>query len=335
VEQPVQSWDVFRSHEDFLRLGEALMLVLPGLPSCPYLADVQGNLDVAVQARNELQDWLTTSILMYPGAREAPALRAFLTVGVNSMPPQYEGVVWTQFNPMLSPSSNTGGCGGDAAGSTSPVTSSPSTTGYATTMSGGGASLDDMDMAEMFFAADDETGGATDVFVEDEDYIPSASERYKPADPKVTEEDTMDMMGEVEMIDDIGMLAQSLGASHLGRSLQLQAEMMIPGPIAQSNRPVQGLNVGGPAPQQQLPRGQSSGGLGSAIANAANGPNYGYNQVAPTSAPRLDSFRMIRVIGKGSFGTFCKSTSRDCTLVNAVYYGTILYIRLFAPPPYR
>ena len=38
----------------------------------------------------------------------------------------------------------------------------------------------------------------------------------------------MQSAGEVEMIDDIGSLAQSLGASHLGRSLQLQAEMKHP-----------------------------------------------------------------------------------------------------------
>jgi hypothetical protein len=159
-----------------------------------------------------------------------------------------------------------------------------------------------MEMADMF---GDEAGGhgepPDEVDDEEEDYVPSAFERYKPADHSITAEDQMDMVGEVEMVEDIGSLAQSLGASHLGRSLNLQAEMKHPSQQRTFQQPVQGLNVGGASQQQR--HGQLTGGLGSAMANAAERSNDGFHQVAPTSVPRLDSFKMIRVIGKGSFGT--------------------------------
>ena len=62
----------------------------------------------------------------------------------------------------------------------------------------------------------------------DEEY--RASERYKACDEDITAEDEMDLAqvyaGDVEMVDDVGSLAQSLGASHLGRSLMLQDEHM-------------------------------------------------------------------------------------------------------------
>jgi serine/threonine protein kinase len=282
VEQPVQSWNVVRSHDEFVCLGQALRQVLNLLPPCPSLTDIQGNLQAPVQARNELQNWLT-SILMYPGAREAPSLSQFLTVGVNTMPPHYEHAAWTQFNGT-------------------PVESSAVNSGLLIQPVGSrNGNLDDMEMADMF---GDEAGGhgepPDEVDDEEEDYVPSAFERYKPADHSITAEDQMDMVGEVEMVEDIGSLAQSLGASHLGRSLNLQAEMKHPSQQRTFQQPVQGLNVGGASQQQR--HGQLTGGLGSAMANAAERSNDGFHQVAPTSVPRLDSFKMIRVIGKGSFG---------------------------------
>jgi hypothetical protein len=75
----------------------------------------------------------------------------------------------------------------------------------------------DMEMDDMFWQTMKERS-RRNTDSSDEDFIPAASVRYKPTDEAVTDED-MDIMqsaGEVEMVDDIGSLAQSLGASHLG-----------------------------------------------------------------------------------------------------------------------
>jgi len=68
---------------------------------------------------------------------------------------------------------------------------------------------------------------------EDDDYDDdaeffSATERYQPTIEAVTQDDMMDLQNnadDIEMLEDVGSLAQSMGASHLGRSLQLQAEL--------------------------------------------------------------------------------------------------------------
>jgi hypothetical protein len=123
----------------------------------------------------------------------------------------------------------------------------------------------------------------------------------------------MQVAGEVEMIDDLGSFAQSLGASHLGRSLKLQAALKHPNP--KNNEPLshpsvqpphqQGLNIGGTLSAQPSQQHQTSprGGIGSVMEQAANNNVAHFNHRPPTSAPRLDSFKMIKVIGKGSFGT--------------------------------
>jgi hypothetical protein len=68
----------------------------------------------------------------------------------------------------------------------------------------------DMEMDDMFLADDEGALSQEDTDSSDEDFIPAASVRYKPTDEAVTDED-MDIMqsaGEVEMVDDIGSLAQ-------------------------------------------------------------------------------------------------------------------------------
>ena len=152
------------------------------------------------------------------------------------------------------------------------------------------------------FLAEDEAGlDPQEELDEDDEYI-RPSVRYKPTDEVITEED-MEMMNfanEVEMIEDIGSLAQSLGASHLGRSLQLQAEI-----ATRDNKTPpsfdhhgQGLTVGGGALGAAH---KGAGGMRNAMENAP-GMGEGLRSRPPESAPRLDSFKMIRVIGKGSFG---------------------------------
>eukprot|EP00565_Helicotheca_tamesis_P008201 CAMPEP_0185736030 /NCGR_PEP_ID=MMETSP1171-20130828/26729_1 /TAXON_ID=374046 /ORGANISM="Helicotheca tamensis, Strain CCMP826" /LENGTH=163 /DNA_ID=CAMNT_0028406517 /DNA_START=145 /DNA_END=632 /DNA_ORIENTATION=+ len=102
VTQPVQSWTVIRDHVDFATLGAALSSFIPGLPDCPqppsFLSSTVGDVDEIVKARNELQNWLT-SVLLYPGARESPAVRQFLCYGANIVPPQFEGIAWVSFSP--------------------------------------------------------------------------------------------------------------------------------------------------------------------------------------------------------------------------------------------
>ena len=291
VTQPVQSWTVIRSHEEFRAVGEALSQLSIALPPCPVLGDVASDVTALVKSRNELQQWLST-VLMHPGARESQHVRSFLINGANMIPSQYETVSWTQFSiPAPRP-----GVGSPAA---------------AASASGAQASnLDDMDMDDMFFAHD-EGDVPHDDNEDDDEIIPSASVRYKPTDEAVTDEDEMELMdlaGEVEMVEDIGSLAQSLGASHLGRcdarSLQLQVEMKHHQGSAHTNNKISGgIVVGGVSRQSQ-----DGGGIGSAISRAAeNGyTNTAFNSKPMQSAPKLDSFKLIKVIGKGSFGKFIK-----------------------------
>ena len=293
VTQPVQSWTVVRSHNDFLSVSNSLSQILVGLPACPVLsADVTDfentkDINVLVNARNDLQQWLC-EVLMVPGARESPAIRNFLTAGANTFAPQFEQVIWTQFNVVLPPTSS------------ETINESDASSDFETRNVSSNVNVDDMEMDDMFIADDD---GALPVVHADDHHeteIPSASERYKPTDEAITDEDEMDIMqfaGEVEMIDDIGSLAQSLGASHVGRSLQLQAEMRRKTKPNDNNNLQTGLVMGCNALETVQ---KGTGGLESAMKYAANSEQI--NHKPSTSVPRLDSFKMIKVIGKGSFG---------------------------------
>jgi serine/threonine protein kinase len=283
VSQPLQSWTVLRNHDEFNAVGDAL----PDLCPCPSLSMS------VVQARNELQEWLTT-ILMYPKARESLAVRNFLTVGANTILPQYEVVAWTQFN-------------------IAPHTPPPVESKSSPTLPSG--PVDDMEMDDMFLADNEE--GLDDHDDEDEDFIPAASLRYKLTSESITDEDELGIMGDVEMIEDIGSLAQSLGASHLGRSLNLQAEL---NKKQVQDKPMQGVTQG-----QGLVLGSGSihqpseGGLGFAMAQPQDS-SMRFNHTPLESAPRLDSFKMIRVIGKGSFG--------KVFLVKEIKTGTIYALKV-------
>jgi hypothetical protein len=302
VSQPVQSWTVLRSHHDFLAVGDALSQLLTGLPPCPSLEDSAGtDLAAVVKARNELQQWLS-AILMYPGARESPAIRNFLTFGANTILPQYGDVDWTHFNTVHSPAPPSPAAGGLSASPTSLHS------GYSTSEN----AVADMEMDDMFLADDEGTLSHEDTdYLLDEDFIPAASVRYKPTDEAVTQGDMdiIQLAGEVVMVDEqyIGSLAQSMGASHLGRSLQLQSQIKPKVPGIALNKPMQVLNVGGTSVQQRQGTPQS-GGIGSAMEHAKStglaglGDSFNCDQKPIQSPPRLDSFKIIKVIGKGSFG---------------------------------
>jgi hypothetical protein len=281
VTQPVQSWTVIRSQDDFRVVGDSLSQVLTGLPPCPITANIaSGDINSLLKARNDLQQWLT-SILMYPGARESPAVRNFLTYAANMIPPQFEGVPWTTITPD-----------GQVLDQVYSSQNQSAPANYAT------GNLDDMEMDDMFLTNDDVGLAPHEESDEEDDDFVRPSLRYKPTDEPITEEDEIDMMqlaGEVEMIEDIGSLAQSMGASHLGRSLKLQAEIGVK-KEPQSNITQTGVRLGSAL------TGASSGGIGGAMERACQGIGDSFNAIKPESAPRLDSFKMVKVIGKGSFG---------------------------------
>jgi hypothetical protein len=264
--------------------------MLHGVPLCPeYSADEDdeagtSNASSLVSARQQLQQWLL-AVLMFPGARESPAIRMFLTDAANIIPPQYENSTWTMFDA----SGQVLNLAAAASPSSAPQQASAPAPGSEFTM----------DMMMDDWGDDGGAAGHPAEFDEQENEY-RASERYKPTDEPVSEEDKMEMANmaaEVEMIEDVGSLAQSLGASHIGRSLMLQGKMgvshMYHGAVQQHQH---GIFVGTAA------SGVGGGGIGNAMENASHGLGSSFNQTLPESPPRLDSFKMIKVIGKGSFG---------------------------------
>mmetsp|Transcript_32028 Transcript_32028/g.47630 ORF Transcript_32028/g.47630 Transcript_32028/m.47630 type:complete len:704 (-) Transcript_32028:565-2676(-) len=314
VTQPVQCWTVLRSHDDFVAVGEALAQSISGLPACPTTTHATNNnnsnansnaptVASVASSRNDMQDWLA-NILMHPGVRDSPAIRNFLTFAANMVPPQFEQVSWVNF---------------DASGRVMPTATASTTTlstGASSTTSGGAAptngsasNLDDMMMDDMFFGGDDVEDEGDDEDVETdtdvEDYV-GASVRYAATDEPITQEDEMEIMGdEVEMVEDVGSLAQSMGLSHLGRSLQLQAELGVTPktPPPPTSNILGGVRLGAAPPTRP-----GGGGVGSVIAPrrpgevVVSGLGDSFHPTKPVSAPRLDSFKMIKVVGKGSFG---------------------------------
>jgi hypothetical protein len=333
----------------------ALSSSISGLPNCPnhptfhtHHGAAGDDADKIIQARNSAQEWLS-AVLTVQAVRESPVMRQFLCYGANIVPPQFEDVAWINFTsgaeqqmaevPPQAPSSPTYAA----------VVAANNVHGNNNTPGGGGASrpnLDEMEMDVMFALDDDDDddghdhGGDTedDDDVDDDDDASYLQGRYNPTKENITQSDVMEFQQdykEVEMVEDVGSLAQSLGASHLGRSLGLQKEMMsYKASQAKMGAQVQqmqmhggggGIHIMGNTPPTYHGNTSSSspGGIGGAMAKAAS--NYNYNQgmvgelnsqpyveglgdsfhrTVPVSAPRLDSFRMIKVIGKGSFGKF-------------------------------
>jgi len=279
--------------------------VIAGIPACPatpiFTQPSSSNevMDI-LKVRLAAQNWLT-NVLLFPGARESPAVRQFLCYGANSVPAQYQGINW------ITPSDA-------ASASNAPLQTNNASGGH-------GHEHDDVDehelqMDDMFGYSDGGDHDDDDDDEEDDDYDDdadffSATERYQPTVETVTQDDMMDLQNnadDVEMIEDVGSLAQSMGASHLGRSLQLQAELSN---YKKSNvsaaQTHQGLNIG--RGMNEVAAISGMGGIGNAVENAGiqpeasvEGLSDSFYQKAPISAPRLDSFKMIKVVGKGSFG---------------------------------
>jgi RAC serine/threonine-protein kinase len=191
-------------------------------------------------------------------------------------------------------------------------------------------SVEEMEMDDMFALDDDDDDDAS--------YLQG---RFNPTEETISQSEIMEIQQdykEVEMVEDVGSLAQSLGASHLGRSLNLQKEMMSykasqvkMGEAVTQMNVATGIHIMGNNTPPTHPYGgsggvtssSSPGGIGGAMAKASQqqqqqqgnnqqmmlnsqahveGLGDSFHRTVPVSAPRLDSFRMIKVIGKGSFG---------------------------------
>ena len=321
VSQPMQSWNVIRDHVDFTTMDTALKNVAPGLPTCPCLpSDVptaaDGSIDVnfIVQARNAAQDWLAAALAV-PTVRNSNIMRQFLCYGANIVPPQFEGVGWVNFNV-------------DSSDHAQQHHAAPAS--YAAAVRGGNNNLDEMEMDEMFaFENEHDNDDITnaDSLEDDDNYDEGLNGeddasylqgRYEPTAEDPSQAEVMDFqkdITEVEMVEDVGSLAQSLGASHLGRSLNLQKEMMSykkGQQLMHQQQAQQGITLGVNIMNTDNIVG-ASGGIGSAMEKAVEQPQAqpephiqgladSFYRTSPISAPKLDSFRMVKVIGKGSFG---------------------------------
>lgn len=319
----MQSWTVIRDHIDFVTLGNALSTVIVGIPQCPsapVFARPSKSNEVAeiLKVRDEAQVWLT-NVLLLPGARESPTVRQFLCYGANTVPAQYQGIQWITPHHLVQMQQQQEKQGGHAAARGVDELEMDDMFGYDDGLGGGG----DDDVGD-----DDEE----DDYDEDAEYF-NASERYQPTTEPVTHDDMMDMNNadDVEMIEDVGSFAQSMGASHLGRSLQLQAEIARFKQQNSNNNNNSSTNLATVHPMQQgLKIGSGThistasslgsqgggagsggvGGIGNAVENsiiqqkeaAVQGLSDSFYQKSPVSAPRLDSFKLIKVVGKGSFG---------------------------------
>lgn len=257
--QPVSSWYVVRSSEALTALQSTL--------GSPPLPNMDASRDI-VQIASAVHDWLNAALLRHTiGDRPPRPLEDFLTVDANITPPEYENLAWTNFSQPAPPQP--------------PVA--------------------DMEMEDTCLCYEEdepvlEVADTTDTA--EEDLPPPAHERYKPTNEEITDEDQMELTGEVEMIDDIGSLAQSLGASHLGLSLPFQQQ--------QEKRPPQqqGLTLG--TLQTSSSSSKSGGAIGSMLEQKRQPqqrqePSFLASGFPP---PRLDCFHLLKVIGKGSFGTY-------------------------------
>lgn len=348
---------------------------LPSCPNHPaftptadphYHHSASSDTDKIIQARNSAQEWLS-AVLTVPAVRESPVMRQFLCYGANIVPPQFEDVAWINFSSNATASS-AGATNNMAAASAASLVSSstegvntgvvaqaPSSPTYASvvasnttpiaTNKSSNNNFDEMEMDDMFALDDDDDDDHHhdhDDGVDEDDDDDDASYlqgRFNPTEETISQSEIMEIQqdyNEVEMVEDVGSLAQSLGASHLGRSLNLQKEMMsYKASQVKMGEAVTQMSVGtgihimgnnNTPPTHPYGSGGASsspGGIGGAMAKASQqqqqqqgnnqqmmlnsqahveGLGDSFHRTVPVSAPRLDSFRMIKVIGKGSFG---------------------------------
>ena len=360
VTQPAQSWTVLRDHIDFLAMDMALSGIVSDLPSCaPAHKSSPDDVDAIIFARNSAQEWLS-SVLTVMEVRESPVMRQFLCYGANVVPPQFEGLAWVDFTQQPS---STAGTEESTTSPSSPLARSNSNSQLPSSISR--PNLDEMEMDDMFLLDDepqskhdddndnDDDGNSIDT-EDDTDYLQG---RYVPTEEDLTELEIMEIQQDykqVEMVEDVGSLAQSMGASHLGRSLNLQKEVGFRHGQQQQPQQQMGINIVvkpdiTSQESKQESKSSAPGGIGGAMANAEQYPpkpqqptqahvkeiGDSFHRTVPISAPRLDSFQMIKVIGKGSFGEFppYNNCRQGCACVCSIIVNDALLIYYFRSHP--
>jgi PX domain len=294
VSAEASTWTVLRRYEDFHSLSENVCRSLPTMQPCPSQRFVLGrNTEQIVDVRNELNEWLKL-ILRDPCARESLNIHNFVKAGANIIQPEFENVSWIFFSTDYT----------SAAQSDQPECKQTSN------------KIDDLEMDDMFTDDDDDDDDDNASCVESDDdqgcernILPKSQFPVTPINRKetqetITYEDELDLVADAEFVEDLVSLAQSMGASNLGRSLQLQAEMGKQNNDNGSLNYTVGVTLSKIAPRN---KGENPGALAQVLKIAEMeerlvGIGDSFHQIMPISPPKLDSFQMVKVIGKGSFG---------------------------------
>eukprot|EP00611_Tribonema_gayanum_P030049 TRINITY_DN822_c0_g2_i1.p1 TRINITY_DN822_c0_g2~~TRINITY_DN822_c0_g2_i1.p1 ORF type:complete len:725 (-),score=189.64 TRINITY_DN822_c0_g2_i1:946-3120(-) len=95
VQQPMQSWTCYRRYSSFKSLSDHLSNgVRSALPQCPHMTDdsLMSSADQLDGARVQLQAWLHQALLI-PGVKESKVLQNFLCANANMPPPRLD-ITW-------------------------------------------------------------------------------------------------------------------------------------------------------------------------------------------------------------------------------------------------
>eukprot|EP00611_Tribonema_gayanum_P030048 TRINITY_DN822_c0_g1_i1.p1 TRINITY_DN822_c0_g1~~TRINITY_DN822_c0_g1_i1.p1 ORF type:complete len:695 (-),score=249.47 TRINITY_DN822_c0_g1_i1:1021-3105(-) len=105
VQQPMQTWTCYRRYSSFRSLAEHLGITRPGsapLPQCPLLSEeaLLASAEQLQKGGGALLQWLH-QVLQQPGVKESQAMTNFLCANANLAPPRLE-VTWARnYSPSL------------------------------------------------------------------------------------------------------------------------------------------------------------------------------------------------------------------------------------------
>ena len=282
---------VARTHADFVVLATELSEDFSDLPPCP------NNCNDAATFGNELQEWLY-AILSNSGVKESPmhpALVKFLSYGANVFPPEYEVLQWWH-----NVSCSEGALAAPSLSQQEQQLDSPRQSyeifdyfGRDDALVGRkedtGENILDLNSLAPLLGCNENVIDADDEVIDDSDFLEviKALEAFDHAKAYVIQEQAI--------------LRRSSHTSfrppaHPTSSHQVKADSC--NILVSSNVP-QGLTIGGSALDTQ------NGGIGAAIKKANFSDVHGdahHSQSRPLSSTGLDAFKLIRMIGKGSFG---------------------------------
>jgi hypothetical protein len=312
IAQPVQAWVVYRNHDEFISLAATLFDM--GFQAPNILKTLQ-NEDIALNVSsslNELQSWLD-QVLRHPQITKCEHLNRFLCDGANQPHPLFNSIEWVCSH-IETPNSQ------------SVLQLLPPSEMMCYDMS----DSDDTDDSGENEVNDNGPPLNNDY---DEDHH---CQRYQPTEEELTENDVIEFNSickDVEMVESIEKLGRSLGDPHLSTSLKQRAKMS-----SDSNRsgviPPNHLDhslilckehsgcteyadpsTTDPSLYSRMsvlipPKGQ---GIGEALRKEVKysnvtSKNLHHSSISPYEKKhtevQLDNFKLIKVLGKGSFGTY-------------------------------